>query len=291
MIALGQRERRARQRTQLFEVEDQPWCPRSLRDGVTDYLRYQWQVSGIAQPISEQLANLLSRTGSAEVLDLASGGSGPVLAIADHLWRSGRGVQVMLTDRFPNRGAFAYVQMRSQGRVGFVAEPVDATAVPTRLPGVRTMFAALHHFPPQAVRRILADAVRQQRGIALFDYPAPPALPPPRVLLLGTLPGLLLAMPFVQPFRWSRLGWTYLLPLLPIVFAWDALVSGLRLYSTRELKGIVEGLPANDYTWEVGQAPFPRSYTYVIGYPPVEGPPHSPATDQPRRETPEPYPA
>jgi hypothetical protein len=256
-----------RKRSRLFEFEDQGWLPPSIRNAMTDYLRFQWQASGMCRPIAERLSALLALTGSAEILDLASGGGGPVLAIYEHLARVGWEVRVTLSDRFPNLDAFADARARTQGAVQFVTEPVDAKAVPAQLVGVRTMFGPLHHFGPTDVLGILVDAVRQRRAIALFDYPAPPYLPPPNVLGLGTLPGLLLAMPFVRPFRWRHLLWTYLLPVLPVVFTWDALISGLRLYSARELRAIVAELPANDYLWEIGQEPFPHAVTYVIGYP------------------------
>lgn len=134
------------------------------------------------------------------------------------------------------------------------------------------MFDALHHLTAQQVHQLLEGAVDQRRAVAMFDVSSPPCPPPPGVLLLGTLPGILLAMLFVQPFRWSRLLWTYIIPVIPLSFTWDALVTGLRLYSVRELRETVAGLPPNDYIWKVGQEPFPHSITYLTGYPPYERP-------------------
>lgn len=74
-------------------------------------------------------------------------------------------------------------------------------------------------------------------------------------------------MPLVRPFRWSRLFWTYIVPIVPFYVTWDALVSGLRLYAVEELQGIVATLPPNDYVWEIGQDPTARFITYLIGYP------------------------
>ena len=59
--------------------------------------------------------------------------------------------------------------------------------------------------------------------------------------------------------------WTYLVPVAPLFLFWDGLVSGLRLYSVRELRAIVDSLPVNDYVWDLGALPFPRSITYLIG--------------------------
>ena len=88
------------------------------------------------------------------------------------------------------------------------------------------------------------------------------------MLLLGNPLAQLLTRPWVRPFRWSSLLWTYAIPAAPAVVAWDGFVSGLRLYSVGQLRAIVQALPANDYDWEIGAEPFPRSITYLIGYPP-----------------------
>lgn len=259
-------------RPRLFELEDLSWFPRSIRDAGTDFLRFQWQACGAAKPIAARLGNALSRAGSAEILDLASGGGGPTLAVYHELARSGCQVHVTLSDRFPNFAAFRYLSAQAAGGIDFVPEPVDATAVPRELQGLRTMFAAVHHFRPHLVGAILEDAVRQRAGIALFDFTAPPSPPPPMVALLGNPVGILLATPFVRPFRWTRLFWTYLIPIVPLFFAWDAFVSGMRLYRVDEFREIVHGLSHNDYVWEIGQEPFPRSLTYVIGLPQRAGP-------------------
>jgi hypothetical protein len=150
-----------------------------------------------------------------------------------------------------------------------VEEPVDATGVPPDLKGFRTMFTTLHHFRPEMVSRILQDAVNQRCSIGIFDLSA--RTPPPISMVLWCNPiGALLATPFVRPFRWTRLLWTYIIPIVPIFSAWDGFVSGPRLYSVQELQEIVQGLPSNDYVWELGREPFPRYITYLIGYPALQ---------------------
>ncbi|MBI4233851.1 MAG: class I SAM-dependent methyltransferase [Chloroflexi bacterium] len=253
-------------RVQLFEFEDLGWFPESIRDGGTDLLRFGWEIGKVYKPIVPRLKDALLRTGSREILDLGSGGAGPVVAIHKELVKSGLGVRITLTDKFPNLSAFKHAKERTNGGIDFIQEPVDATAVPAHLGGFRTMFLSLHHFPPDLVRRILQDAVQQRRPIGIFDFSV--RTPPPLSMLLINNPlGVLLVTPFVRPFRWSRLLWTYLIPLVPFFFLWDAFASGLRLYSVRELKEIVDGLPSNDYVWEIGQERFPGSITYLIGCP------------------------
>ena len=253
-------------RIRLFEWEDLDWFPKPIRDAGGDIVHFMWESGKAHKPIVSRLKDALAKTGSQEILDLGSGGGGPVVAIYKELVKSGLAIRVTLTDKFPNLSAFKYASERTNGGVDFLEEPVDATAVPPHLSGFRTMFLTLHHFRPEMVRRILQDAVDRGYPIGIFDLSArtPPPLP---MMFLGNPLGVLLATPFVRPFRWSRLFWTYLIPIVPIFVGWDAFVSGLRLYSVRELQEIVDGLDTNDYVWEIGREPFQRSITYLIGYP------------------------
>ena len=69
--------------------------------------------------------------------------------------------------------------------------------------------------------------------------------------------GLLLVLtPFVRPFRWSRLLFTYLIPLIPLLVLFDGTVSMLRIYQPDELRALVAGVPGQEsYTWDIGEAP------------------------------------
>ena len=253
-------------RIHLFELEDQRWLPGSLRDTGTDFLRFMMEVGKVFRPIIPRLKNALDRTGSEEILDLCSGGGGPVLDLAEHLVVAGHPVRVTLSDLYPNLAAFKYARNRSGGAIDFLEEPLDATAVPAHLSGFSTLFASFHHFRPEVAQRILQHAVDQRRPIGVFDMTArrPPPLP---LALLGNPLGMLIATPLVRPFKWSRLFWSYVLPAAPFFLAWDALVSGFRLYSVKELHELVNGLQGNEYEWEIGREGPLGLISYLIGYP------------------------
>jgi hypothetical protein len=253
-------------RLRLFEFEDQLWFPKAIRDAGTDYIRFMAEVGNVYDPIIPKLKEVVIKTGSKQILDICSGGAGPAVQIQQKLAAIGCPVRITLSDKYPNLAAFQHARARSGGGVDFIADSVDATAVPPELAGLRTLFASLHHFPPDMARRILQDAVAQRRPIAAFDMTAK-TLPPLPMLLLANPLAMLLATPFVRPFRWSRLFWTYLIPIVPLFLLWDAFVSGLRLYSIEDLQELVEGLDANDYVWEIERHGFPRSVTYLIGSP------------------------
>ena len=91
------------------------------------------------------------------------------------------------------------------------------------------------------------------------------------LMLLAVLPvpvRVLLAVPFIRPFRWSTLLWTYLVPILPIVLLFDSIVSVLRIYSSEELRGLTTGL--DSYRWSTGTVrskPIPVPVLYLVGVP------------------------
>lgn len=243
-------------RLHLVELHDLAACPRSLRDALTDFLAFSLKLGTTYEPVEPLLRRALAAGGAQRIVDLCSGAGGPWSWLAPRL-----GVPVVLTDLYPHRD-----EPVPHALVTRHAAPVDARAVPAALTGFRTVFTAFHHFRPDAARAILADAVRRRQGIAVFE--AARRRPFDIGLVALTWLGILAATPFVRPFRWSRLFWTYLPPVLPLLGAFDGVVSCLRAYSPRELRGLVQGLEG--FTWEIGMTRAPRSplhVTYLIGVP------------------------
>lgn len=256
-------------RLHLLEIEDQPWCPPVLRDAATDFLQFMIVATDTYLPAQPLLRSALERAGTRQVVDLCSGGGGPWPGLLPGLDTPVAPVDVRLTDRYPNREAFDRASARTGGRLAFHPDPVDATALPSSLAGFRTLFTAFHHFPPDAARAILADAVRSGQGIAVFEATQRSA---PSIIATALSPLIvLLVTPFIRPFRWSRLFWTYLVPLVPLLVLFDGIVSCLRTYTPRELRAMADSLEAPGYTWEIGEAKgrAPVPVTYLIGIPPA----------------------
>ena len=176
-----------------------------------------------------------------------------------------------MTDKYPNLEA-----LESNGGTGtnvtYLTTPIDAAAVPMSLKGFRILFTSFHHFRPAAARAILTNAMDSEEGIGIFEYTE-------RNWLIWGLPTLLIPLfiwlctPFIRPFRWRRVLWTYLVPVVPFVALWDGFVSNLRSYSVEELNDLVERITCDRYEWQIGKL---RSIglsrvTYAIGtYCPIE---------------------
>lgn len=254
-------------RIHLFEIEDQPWCPASIRDAATGFLEFALHAGNNYAPVAPLLRREIERQGVQRIVDLGSGGGGPWLRLLPEVNSGSLAVQVHLTDKYPNLDALRRARSRGGDRLHFHAEPVDAMRMPPELDGFRTMFTAFHHFPPAAARAILHDAVRNRQGIGIFETTQRSV----RSVLATALSPLLvlLATPWIRPFRWSRLFWTYVVPVVPLVVLFDGIVSCLRTYSVAELEELVDGLGAGEYVWQAGVAAgrVPVPITYLIGSP------------------------
>ena len=257
-------------RIQLIEFHDQPWFPRFLRDQVTDALQLILHLGNFYQPIVGRLRRAVEDARAHQILDLCSGAGGPWLWLyKDFDRRDSSTVSVCLTDKYPNASAFTRAQIASRNKILFHAAPVNATEVPQELDGFRTIFNSFHHFRPREAQAILQDAVDRHQSIAIFEVPGRHILTIVLTLLVPVA-GLLVT-PFLRPFRWSRLLFTYVIPLVPLVLWFDGIVSCLRVYSPRELAELTVRLSfANDseYQWDIGEEHAGLlPITYLVGYP------------------------
>lgn len=254
-------------RRHLIEISDEAWCPQTIKDAVTDYCRFILDVTKTYKAVAPLLAGALQSTGARRVLDLCSGAAGPWTWLQPLLREMGVEVAVCLSDKYPNLEAFERARRLTQQAVTYRPEPVDATRVPGELPGFRTIFTAFHHLRSDQARAVLADAVAKGEGIAVFEACQRRHLLLLPLLLLTPL-RVFVTTPFIRPFRWSRLFWTYLVPAVPLVLVFDSLVSCLRIYSVQELRDLTVGL--DRYRWDIGTVrskTIPIPIPYLIGVP------------------------
>jgi hypothetical protein len=250
-------------RLHLFEFGDQPWFPQILRDAETAYLTAAYRAwPALPRRWAERISMVLNRGEPAEILDLCSGSGGAMPQIVAELLKRDYDVRAILTDLYPNPAP------GSHPRIRWLAEPVDATRVPPKLAGVRTMFSAFHHFRPDAARAILRDAFERQRAICIFESGSGTLLG--IAAMMGVPLAVLALMPLAKPFRWAYLVFTYLVPLTPLIVLWDGIVSMLRIYSPEQMQKLTADLQATGYVWELGQIKvrgIPDGLPYLIGRP------------------------
>jgi hypothetical protein len=258
------------QRIGLFEFGDLKWMPSMYHTVETDFLRYYYTLFNLYEPIYEKIAFVLKQSGQHHIIDLCSGGGGPVVKLREYLDDNHLASSIItLTDIQPNLPAFAELEQQYPHKIVGNATSIDATTLPSELIGMRTFFTSFHHFPTETTaKKLLQDAVDNGMPIGIFEL-SERSFPSIIYAFLSSLALPILLLPQLRPFTWGKLFFIYVIPLIPLMMAWDYLISCLRTYSLKELETLIAQLHAPDYHWEVGKkAGWGGLYhvTYLIGY-------------------------
>ena len=80
---------------------------------------------------------------------------------------------------------------------------------------------------------------------------------------------VILSAPFVRPFRISRLVFTYLVPILPLITSFDGAMALFKLYGLADLTELTRDVGGPAYTWRSGKLDNGRGgkIVYLFGKP------------------------
>lgn len=255
-------------RVHLFEIEDQAWCPRTIRESITDFLLGLYNAFNIYEPAFEKIISVLDKTQSNAIVDCCSGSGGTIMHLRDYLDKHHHSsVSITLTDKYPNHAAFKQIETQYDARIQGFSESVNATKLPENLIGMRTFFSSFHHFTPDQAVKILQNAVDQNAPIGIFECTQRHPADFIRVLLSPLM--MIFIMPLAKRLNWRKFFWTYIIPVTLLSNMWDYFVSNMRTYSPSELQQLIAKLDAPGYHWEVGKLWSRKAMChvpYLIGY-------------------------
>ena len=255
-------------RLHLFEFEDLDWFPQVVRMGMMDFLRHLITWLNFYGPVAPVIKDTLERSGEQKLLELCAGGGGGVMKLRENLQRLDCQPEIILSDLYPNLSSYEELKSASHGQVDFISYSVNALDVPPVQKGMRLLFSSFHHFKPEQAKEILRDAVRKNVAIGVFDSGNKNVFAILAIILLQPVI-FFLVTPFFKPFRWSRLFFTYVLPLIPVCTVWDGCVSMMRLYTLNDMNTLTNEIAAKNYIWKTGQVMNSMGATvnYLVGYP------------------------
>jgi len=254
-------------RLHLFEFEDFPWFPETLRNGITDYLSFVANKYDVYKPIIPIIQKGMKASGTKKIIDIASGGGGGVKLIQKHLKNDGLKINIVLTDLYPNLGAYEKLREESGGEITYVEETIDATEIPEHLNGFRMQLLSFHHFQPHMCKKILDNAVKNNVPIGIFELYERDLKNLISVILVPFY--VLYLTLLMRPVKPLTLLFTYLVPILPVIIFWDGMVSVLRSYTTGELLAMAPSIDGDGYIWEAGKVSGASGdeITYLLGIP------------------------
>ena len=264
-------------RIHLFEFEDLSSLPAGLRTAITNIIAVFCRRIGVTEILVDLVSRVLDEHGIDHIVDLGSGSGGAMPDVLSAL-REGptaRDVHLTMTDLHPNRDAIEMFAGGSEAPIRYLRESVDATNIATAPPGLKTMVNAFHHMGPRQARAILESAAEGRQPLLVYEMvknrlPVPVwALLLPVTLPLMAILALLLTLR-VRPLSLQQVVFTYIVPIVPIAFAWDAMASMPRIYTPEDLDELLEGLESPEYGWEQGTARTRSGRTlgsYLLGVP------------------------
>lgn len=246
-------------RVHTIEFEDFDWFPPWLRMFMANVLVVLARIIGVTPVLAKLVGRTLDDLGTRRIIDLGSGSGGVMPDVLRTLRAHPKhaDVELTLTDLHPH--AEARARFKDEKGIGYEADPVDAADLARAPTGLKTMVNSFHHMRPQQARKILRSA--RDSGQPLLIYEMSDNTVPfvvwllllPIALPLVALSSLFLT-PLVRPMTLRQLVFTYVIPLVPIFYAWDGQTSMPRIYGLSDLDELLEGLHGAGYRWEKGPA-------------------------------------
>jgi len=256
-------------RIHLFEFEDFSWFPNWLRISLTRLIIVVHKILGTEKELEKLLKPLLLNSELHQIVDLCSGSGGPMPAVVESLYYDNedlRDIKLILTDLYPSLNLAK--KYHTDKQTSFYTKSVDATKVSSSLKGIKTMICSFHHMTVDNAKKILKSAKDNNDTICIYEISDNSF---PTILNLFSLPiniiMCLLITPFVRPLTLTQLVFTYLIPIIPIFYAWDGAVSNARTYTLADLDVLLEGLHSDKYKWEKGIIKNKGKAIYLIGKP------------------------
>jgi hypothetical protein len=204
------------------ELEDHSWFPSTLRNFQTEFIGFvvaRFNVyEGFVQRFKAAPPPVQTMT------DLCSGSGEPAISI---FRKSNCFTHLFLGDKFPN-------DLKIQdARISYDKQSKDVLEMEFQSGTCYTMFNALHHFSDEDKLKIVHN-IRKSGSPAFFVEILEPDIFCLLKVFLTTTVGSLLFTPFIRPFSFRRLFFTYILPVNLLSITFDGILSVLKSRSARQ---------------------------------------------------------
>lgn len=267
-------------RIQLFEFEDFDWFPAVIRSGMTNLIVVLHKLFGTHEVIAGLLENVRTKYNFSQIVDMGSGSGGPMPEVVRTLNAENpeRPVKLILSDLHPNPSVVEQFNKLGEEAIQYHPNSLDATRMDKAPAGLKTMINSFHHMPPERAKQILRSAQKNREALLIYEIGENNI---PTLLWWLLLPislciliiMVLFMTPFVKPLRFSQLFFTYLVPIIPLCYAWDGQASIVRMYTFKDVEALLEGLRTDDYSWEMAPATKENGKKqgyYILGIPKVQ---------------------
>lgn len=245
-------------RIQLFEFEDQPWFPAWMRIALTRVIRVLMKMMGTTKLSAKLIKEKMNECEASQIVDLGSGAGGVMIDVFEEMKSEDKNStpNLILTDLYPSREHINYVNQLDYKKLSYKEESVNALSLETTPDGLKTMFNAFHHLRPSEAKEMLQAAAKSKSPVLIYEM-ADNSIPlvlwwlflPISLVIVAIM--CLFLTPFVRPLTFKQLIFTYLIPIIPIAYAWDGQASYPRIYTFEDIKELLQEIDQSSYSYEV----------------------------------------
>lgn len=253
-------KKKSLKRVHVLEFEDLAWFPGWLRTCMTNNIVVLARWLRVPAALRSLVDEARKQYGFSRIVDLGSGGGGVMPDVIAQLNEKNDStpMELWMTDKFPNEVAMVKFNSLETPHIRYEPLPVEAENFQTLPDGLKTMVNCFHHMRPEQARTILASAFQNRQPFLVYEMGGhfiPPfalwlLLLPLNYVVVALLSWVKSAM--VRPLTWKQIVFTYLIPVIPIFYAWDASASVPRMYSFQDIESLLDGLRDDGYTWQQG---------------------------------------
>lgn len=238
------------------ELEDYHWLPKRLRKYQMDFIGNLVQWVHLYKPLVPVVQDLMQQHHLQQITDCCSGNGAPALYIQQQLAPM---PSLTLSDKYPQ-------PIELTANVNYNITPIDVLQVIPKPHHLYTMFNAFHHFSTGEQRELLKRFADAKASCLIAEILQPNIAVLVKIFLTTTLVQLLVA-PFIKPFSWGRLLFTYILPINLITVTYDGIISVLKSKKSSQYGQLVASIPVTDYTFTVKkQRQVSGNIIYITGH-------------------------
>lgn len=218
----------------MRELEDRQWFPEFLRRHQMEYLAFLSNTFKIYKPVREMLLQAITQNDNHEWTDGCSGSGGPIAGL-------NLPCKVLLTDLYPPKETG-----NLKPNMAYYPDPVNMESTLPPGNGLISLFNCFHHFSDPTKAEIILRAKEAKRRLFIVEILQPTFRHFISVLFSTTI-GHWLTVPFMKPFSFQRLLFTYLIPLHPLTICIDGIISVFKSKSPGFYSRLCDQLNSDEY--------------------------------------------
>ncbi|WP_272150807.1 hypothetical protein [Tenacibaculum aiptasiae] len=264
-------------RIQLFEFEDFNWLPPFIRSSITNLLALLLKMLKTKDVVATLIINIKKQYDFKQIVDLGSGSGGVMLDVIQEINKTEeKPTNLLLTDLYPNPSVVNRINNTTIENVHYQQKSLNATDFENAPSGLKTMMNSFHHMSPKNAQQILQTAQENKQPLLIYEMGENNIptllwwllLPISMVILIIMV---LFMTPFTKGVTIKQIIFTYLIPIVPFIYAWDGQASLVRMYTFEDIQNyLLKNIKDNSYTWTIDHAKNEKGKKqgyYILGLP------------------------